>query len=238
MKTIIFSFAFMLLLSSCAVHSGMITGNASLNDANFQIIGLGVGQAKTTQVFGLGGLKKDALTLEAKRNLYENHPLQPGQALANVTVDFKRSCFPIVTKTQAIVSAEIVDFNQTNMNNLEVNYDKIIDETKSDDWVVLLVNNNSYKAKILDKNDQKSVVLFENEKGNYKIKKVVNGSLYYPKDYSSEFKINDEVLFYKGNTKQIGKIIASNSKGSIIEYYEINAKKAFIQCSYKKMMKN
>jgi len=94
MKNVFFGILLIALLSSCASHVGVMTGNASISDANFNVIGLAVGSAKTQHIMGIGGLGKDALILEAKRNLYLKYPLKKGQALANVTVDIKRSAFP------------------------------------------------------------------------------------------------------------------------------------------------
>ena len=109
-----------LFLSSCANHSGMMTGNAHLKDKNFKVVGLAYGSDYTTKVLGIGGLNKDALVLNAKKNLYSNFPLKEGQALANVTVDFKKEWLIFVMKTKVIVSAEIVDFDLDRAQSLEI----------------------------------------------------------------------------------------------------------------------
>ncbi|MBS2098810.1 DUF6567 family protein [Carboxylicivirga linearis] len=230
MKQIIFSLISILFFSSCAVHSGIITGNASINDSNFRIVGLAVGQASTKQIFGIGGLKKDALTLEAKRNLYKNYPLQQGQALANVTVDYKRSFFPVICKTEAIVSAEIVDFNSTNNNSNSKPLNDCI--SLGNKPIIFLHKDDLLQAKILSQSSNKKTLLFENQNGNYKIKKIKNNKIYHSSSYSSEFKLNDEVLFQKSNKKQIGNIIATNKKGVIIEYNKTMSQKAFYECTY------
>ncbi|HKK38077.1 MAG TPA: DUF6567 family protein [Cryomorphaceae bacterium] len=100
-----------LLLSSCAIHTGNTSSNAAVTNDNFRIMDLAVGQAQTTQVFGIGGLKPDALVLEAKTAMYRNHPLSAGQLYANVTVDYKRSFYLIVVTTMVTVSADVVQFN-------------------------------------------------------------------------------------------------------------------------------
>lgn len=229
MKQSFLSLLSILVLSSCAVHSGMMTGNASIANSDFQIIGLAVGQASTTQIFGIGGLKKDALTLEAKRNLYENNPLKHGQALANVTVDYKRSYFPFVSKTEAIVSGEIIDFNVTSESSTKILNDSIsIDEGYS----MFLHKKDVFIAKELKHSTTKKTILYENNNGIYKIKKLKNSELYYPTTSLEEFKINNEVLFLDGNNKQIGIIIATNSKGVIIEYDKSITEKAFTEISY------
>jgi hypothetical protein len=98
------------LLSSCAIHTGMMTGNASLSANNFKTVKMASGTSETIKIFGLGGLGKDALVLEAKKDLLQNNPLKEGQALANVTVDFKNSFLIIVMTEKVTVTADIVEF--------------------------------------------------------------------------------------------------------------------------------
>lgn len=110
-KSIIIASLF-LMLTSCAFHGGMMTGNASLSGNNFKTIKLVKGTAKTTKIFGIGGLGKNALVFEAKKDMLMNNPLKDGQALANVTVDFKISYIFIVNTEKVTVTADIVEFNK------------------------------------------------------------------------------------------------------------------------------
>lgn len=96
--------------SSCATHWGMMTGNASLSSNNFKMVKIASGTASTTKIFGFGGLAKDALVLNAKKDMMQNNPLKEGQALANVTVDFKNSILFFVMKGKVTVTADIVEF--------------------------------------------------------------------------------------------------------------------------------
>jgi hypothetical protein len=68
------------------------------------------GSSSTTKILGIGGLSKDALVADAKRNLLENYPLKENQTLANISVDFKNSYFLIVYLTKVTVTADIVEF--------------------------------------------------------------------------------------------------------------------------------
>ena len=111
MRVLFFTLVVSFFTTSCAFHSGMMTGNAAITDANFQYIALVKGTATTTHVLGIGGLKKDALMFEAKKDLFSKYPLRRGQALANVTVDIKRTYVFIVMKTKATVTADVVDYN-------------------------------------------------------------------------------------------------------------------------------
>jgi len=96
--------------SSCASHWGMMTGNASLSSNNFKITKIASGSAATTKIFGIGGLAKNAIVFEAKKDLIKNNPLKDGQALANVTVDIKTSVIFFVIIEKATVTADIVEF--------------------------------------------------------------------------------------------------------------------------------
>ena len=96
--------------ASCAMHGGMMTGNASLSSNNFKIIKIATGSVSTKKILGIGGLSKDALVFEAKKDLLQNNPLKEGQALANVTVDFKTSYLLLVIKEKVTVTADIVEF--------------------------------------------------------------------------------------------------------------------------------
>lgn len=116
MRALIFTLLVCFFTSSCAFHSGMMTGNAAISDSNFQYVALAKGTATTTHFLGIGGLKKDALMFEAKKDLLRRYPLRKGQALANVTVDVKRTFVFIVMKTRATVTADVIDFNPSDIS--------------------------------------------------------------------------------------------------------------------------
>lgn len=99
-----------IVFSSCAIHVGTITGDASISTNNFKMVRMAEGTATTTKIFGLGGLGKDALVNEAKKDLLQNNPLKDGQALANLTLDFKNSYILFVNKQKVTVAADIVEF--------------------------------------------------------------------------------------------------------------------------------
>ena len=100
------------ILSSCAVHSGFMNDSAALSSNNFKMVRYAEGTASTTKIFVLGGLAKNALVAEAKKDLIQNNPLKEGQTLANVTVDFKNSFIVFVMKTKVTVTADIVEFKE------------------------------------------------------------------------------------------------------------------------------
>jgi hypothetical protein len=100
-----------LALSGCAMHNGYMKNSAALGEANFSYVNQRIsGTASTQQVFLIGGLKKPALVNAARADMLKNHPLQPNQALANVTVDWKYSFIVVVTRTECTVTADVVEF--------------------------------------------------------------------------------------------------------------------------------
>ena len=108
-----FSFiaVFIALLSGCAVHSGIMNNSAALGEANFSYRQQSIsGSSEAKYIFGIGGLDKQALVDEAKKDMLKNYELQPNQALANVTVNWKNTFILVVIKTQCTVTADIVEF--------------------------------------------------------------------------------------------------------------------------------
>lgn len=113
MKTpqIITLFLAFCLATSCAFHHGTFDSGVAITNNQFRIVGIASGKAQTTHFLGIGGLTKDALVYEAKRDLYSKYPLTKGMAFTNISVDFKRSYYCIVNRTKVFISADIIDFN-------------------------------------------------------------------------------------------------------------------------------
>lgn len=97
-------------LSSCAYHVGTMSSSAAVSNGHFKVLGYAVGTSEVNKFLGFGGLNKDGLVLEAKKDLYQKYPLDSGQVFGNITVDFKTSVgFPF-SKTQVFVGADVIDF--------------------------------------------------------------------------------------------------------------------------------
>lgn len=103
--------AFVAMFSSCAMHTGYMNNSASLSSANFSFTQQSIsGFSEAFYVFGIGGNERLALVEEAKRDMLKDHPLQPNQALANVTVNWKNSFYVVVWMSRCTVTADIVEF--------------------------------------------------------------------------------------------------------------------------------
>ena len=99
-------------VSSCAIHNGYIENSASWSEANFSYANQSIsGMSGAQYVFAIGGLKRQALIEEAKKDMLKNNPLQPNQVLANVTVNWKYSFYVVVFKTDCTITADVMEFN-------------------------------------------------------------------------------------------------------------------------------
>jgi hypothetical protein len=116
MKKIIFRnilFASIIIsFGSCAFHSGMIQGSAILQSNNFVYIKRDVsGTSVANYVLGIGGLTKDELVAEAKKNLIIQNQIKDNQTLVNITVGWKRTVvYPLVVTNRCTLSADIIEF--------------------------------------------------------------------------------------------------------------------------------
>ncbi len=59
------------ILFSCANHYGTFSNTNPLDD-NTSVVGIAIGKSETESFFGIGGLDKNALVFEAKKDLYDN----------------------------------------------------------------------------------------------------------------------------------------------------------------------
>ena len=100
-------------LSSCALHNGYIQNSASLSSNNFTYVKKDIkGAASATYVFGLGGLAKTAILDNAKKDLLSANPLKDNQALANITISWKKTfVLPFAITNRCTVTADIIEFN-------------------------------------------------------------------------------------------------------------------------------
>jgi hypothetical protein len=101
----------LLLLTSCAFHQGTFDSGVAITNNQFRIAGTARGSAYTFHILGIGGLSKDALVWEAKRDLYSKYPLAKGMSLTNVSVDRKFSFYGVAIRTEVVINADIIDFN-------------------------------------------------------------------------------------------------------------------------------
>jgi hypothetical protein len=205
-------------LNSCAFQTGAMSGNAAITNDDFQVVGLAKGTAKSVRIFGIGGLKKEALVLEAKENLYYNFPLKRGQALNNVTVDISNKFALVYHETVITVSAEVVDFNTGsdqkffNRKSFEIKVGDTVKAVMNQKihWA-MVTSNDGIIAKVEyvlnDENMSRSIATEELKSWN--IPKTIGGR---------NFNIADKIRFEKGGRLFVGQIIAYSKNEIILRY--------------------
>lgn len=194
MKPICFSFLIgLLLLSGCAFHNGAYDSGVAITNNQFRVVGMAEGQAHTTHILWIGGLSKDALVMEAKRDLYSKYPLTKGMILTNVTVDIKRSFFLVAGSTLVTLSADVIDFNPEHLDlpykgfytddstffpmesfpiSTKVNFSVLDDELndiKKGVKVSFKINNTTMKGIVEEVNNYGIKCSYQTESGNRKI---------------------------------------------------------------------
>ena len=109
-----------LIISSCATHSGIITNSQVPNSSEGIIFKDRVyGYASCHYVFYIGGMRSQGLALEATNRLKRSVILRGGEYLDNFTIDHKRFYFtPFFIRHEVIVSADKIQ----SMEDVKVRY--------------------------------------------------------------------------------------------------------------------
>jgi len=130
-KFIAASLIFATFTGCIATHIGGMFGSAELGAPNFIYKKQNVfGVATATYILGIGGVARQSLVLEAKRNMLKENQLLANQALANVSVSYKTTGFLIfvVTIVECVVSADIVEFSSVESGILNLQSQNLASE--------------------------------------------------------------------------------------------------------------
>ena len=163
---------FLFILSSCSFHSGGISTSTIPPNSTYEDIAVGVSQAN--RVLGYGGTGRDALVLEAKRQLYSNRPLAKNEMYVNFTVDIKSTYIIVYHQVKVTVTADVIQVHSEAPDSLySKNYLKKIEEgvLATDLFHVgdTVVNRRQKEMVILGVEKPKKVrVLYETRKGKWK----------------------------------------------------------------------
>jgi len=134
MKNLLYLFV-IALFSSCAVHTGTLTGIYTDLGTPYKITGKATGYAKAGYVLGIGGLKKKQLVQDAKEDMYINSPLKMDQIYANVSVNFRNSFFFVYYKTEVYITADIISKKEDDEYFYYLN--RIVDEYNKEITIAL-----------------------------------------------------------------------------------------------------
>lgn len=227
----LFVFTILFALCSCASYTGSFNDSASLSGGNFEISGWGQGQSSAKYLFGIGGLNKEQLVFEAKKDLYENYPLQKGQSYANVSVDFKTLFVLPYIKRTATINADIVQFYPETASSWDSSLQSIFKElspvpvqstdTHIDysvgDRVYSFVHGVVVKGVIIDLDSTMVQIEFVRDSNNLNTKQPF--SKVFSTDFSpisSSLKENQMVFYNEGKQWSQGGVVGYNSQYFLI----------------------
>ena len=104
-------------MTSCAVsehlsaNRNVMQTNVELSKKNFQVIGAVKGSATVIRVFGIGGLSKKAIRMNAYAEMVKNANLSGSQALINVNTEVKqRGVPPFYWETIVTTHGQVIEF--------------------------------------------------------------------------------------------------------------------------------
>ncbi len=165
-------FILSIFFSSCvAFHHGSISESTLKDDVS--VVEFAHGYAKATRFLGIGGMKRNALIADAKKNLLKANPLEKGQRLANYTIDFTESFFFFgVHTTTVVMTAEIISNAPSGSVQGEIEEENATHYVGQNVYILDTKTYEELNAKILEVSDNIVVVGFEDSKGRYRIKKI------------------------------------------------------------------
>jgi hypothetical protein len=214
MKIKLYSYLILILaLSSCAIYDGSISSSDLNSDYVYEDIAFGVSQ--TDYFFSIGGLDKDALVLEAKRQLYRSRPLKENESYANFSVDFKTTYLFIYSQIKVSVSADVVIKNDNNnKQRFSDNYlKKLNQQALHQDLFEVgdsIIDKQLNKGVILDVlKNEKFRVLFSSFDNHYKSKKVSSSNIFSTVKAYKGLKVGDN---FKSELKQ-GEVLGLGING-------------------------
>jgi hypothetical protein len=199
-------------------------------NGDFSIMDIASGEASTVLVFGIGGLSKDALVLEAKKDMYRNYPLQEGQIYANITVDYKRGFYIFVVETTVTVSADIIQFSpleKQKENDVFSDLERKTAEKKQtwkhddakpiDEEVGVFVGGEIIKMTVKKESGKKRYELEAADSSKFIYKKEMvyffenKGRFWYDLD------VGDKVMIQENETEKSGIIVGLNHENLLIQ---------------------
>ncbi len=224
MKTTTISlFILFLVLSSCVSYQ---SGGLSANEtgANFIYQDVAIGEARSNRFLLFGGMRKDALLLEAKRDLITGRPLGIDEAYTNYTFDFKNSFILGFTRTKVTVSADVIQYtteppvdrysstfkDKMFKTNLVDSLFNIGDSTYTKDGHGGIVQSNLSKYRVR--------VLLTNSKDELKSVRISKWKLFHAKGSWRGFVVGDEIKYYDQLMPRtvVGHIIAFGKSSVLI----------------------
>ena len=115
---VVMAIAAVIMFASCGVSSHL-TANANLNQTNvvlsqknFHVVKTVEVEVSATYIFGIGGLRQQALKDNAIAKLTENAGLTGSQALVNVTFKSSSKMILFYNKVTCFAEATVIEFDK------------------------------------------------------------------------------------------------------------------------------
>ncbi len=229
------------LLSSCAFHQGNMSGSAALNHSNFRVVKVVSGSATAHYFLGLGGLNKDGLLAVARENLYSQNTIKKGQVLANLSVDYKHSFYLLYWETKAIITADLIDFNDLEEPEIEArltNPALLTSDFQLKEEVIIAYMGQYYTGIIEVLNSKKAFVSHKlkdgmattTEKPLHKIFKTQNAASFGMKE---KYVIGDSILIQNLEKREYGVITALGMNSFLSNVTKANGNVKTIELPYR-----
>lgn len=170
-------------MTSCVTyHQGAISSSTVSRTVKYQDIAIGVSQIN--KFWGLGGISKDALVLEARREMIKNRPLAPKEQYVNFTVDFKYTFWPIVSQTKVTMCADVISFSNDSTGEVySAKYkDKLLGKSLSNELFAIgdsVIFNKTHEGVIISIEDVDIVrVLYKTRSDKNRTKRISINKIY------------------------------------------------------------
>ena len=115
---VVMAVAAVIMFASCGVSSHL-TANANLNQTNvvlsqknFHVVKTVEAEVSATYIFGIGGLRQQALKDNAIAKLTENAGLTGSQALVNITFKSSSKMILCYNKVTCYAEATVIEFDK------------------------------------------------------------------------------------------------------------------------------
>ena len=183
MKNLLTSLTIVCLMTSCVTyHHGAISSSTVSRTVKYQDIAIGVSQIN--KFWGFGGVSKDALVLEARREMIKNRPLRSKEQYLNFTVDFKHTFWPIFSQTKVTMCADVVSFSNDSTGEVySTKYkDKLLGKSLSNELFAIgdsVLFNKTHEGVIISIEDVDIVrVLYKSKSDKNRTKRISINKIY------------------------------------------------------------
>lgn len=222
-----------LMATSCAYHGGMITSTPNFqNGKKVEYVDIATGYSKVSYFLGMGGMGKEALINQAKRNIYATYPLKPGQSFENMTINEKTTIFFPFVKKEILAVADVAQRDtmfsvtySTNYLSMTTNPSDNLSFFKENEAVVIYDRelNTALQGRIIRCNNTNAKVFVIFNSGACKNKTYGLTNVFkkeQPKSFGDDIMVGDSVMYTKitevGKLTQEGKVIGINSTKALI----------------------